>query len=74
MMCAGMTSAGGYLPPDTEAIASGKAVAIYAEGKEHAVGIGLTKMGTDEIRKINKNIGVENVSYLGDDLWMTQKI
>ena len=74
MMCPGMTSAGGYLPPDGESIPSGKAVAIFAEGKEHAVGIGLTKMSTEEIRRVNKNIGVENICYIGDDLWLTQKI
>lgn len=74
MMCPGFTSAGGYLPPADEALAAGTPVAIHAEGKEHAVGIGLTKLGTEEIRKVNKGIGVETVTYLGDDLWSLQKL
>ncbi|KAI4525185.1 hypothetical protein K525DRAFT_261691 [Schizophyllum commune Loenen D] len=69
MMCPGMTSKGGYLPPSEEVIPAGAAVAIYAEGKEHAVGVGITKMSTEEIKKVNKNIGVETTTYLGDDLW-----
>ena len=69
MMCPGMTSKGGYLPPPEEEIPAGAAVAIYGEGKEHAVGVGITKMSTEEIKKVNKNIGVETTTYLGDDLW-----
>lgn len=74
MMCPGMTSAGGYLPPADSEISSGRAVAIHAEGKEHAAGVGLTKMGTEEMKKVNKGIGVESVTYLGDDLWALEKI
>lgn len=44
-------------------------VAIYAAGKEHAMAIGMTKMSTEDIRKINKDIGVINVHYLNDGLW-----
>lgn len=33
-------------------------VAIYAEGKEHAMAIGYTKMSTADMRSINKGIGV----------------
>lgn len=74
MMCPGLTSAGGYLPPSEEALPSGVAVAIHAEGKEHAVGIGLTKMGSEEMRRVNKDVGVETVTYLGDDLWALQTL
>jgi len=73
MMCPGLTSAGGYLPPADAALAAGTPVAIHAEGKEHAVGIGITKLGTEEMRKINKGVAVETVTYLGDDLWALQK-
>lgn len=69
MMCPGFTSAGGRLPPPEEALPAGAPVAIMAEGKEHAVGIGITKLSTEEIKSVNKGIGVETVSYLGDDLW-----
>ncbi|KAI5115714.1 hypothetical protein M0805_009263 [Coniferiporia weirii] len=74
MMCPGFTSKGGYLPPSDEALPTETPVAIFAEGKEHAAAVGLTKLGTEEIKKVNKGVGVEVVSYLGDDLWGMQKI
>jgi len=74
MMCPGLTSAGGYLPPSEEALAADIPVAIHAEGKEHAVGVGITKMSSEEMRKVNKGVGVETVTYLGDDLWALQTI
>ncbi len=46
-------------------------VAIYAEGKEHAMAVGLTKLSTADIRDVNKGIGVENIHYLNDGLWKT---
>ncbi|PIL23814.1 hypothetical protein GSI_13565 [Ganoderma sinense ZZ0214-1] len=69
MMCPGFTSAGGSLPPPDQALPANTPVAIHAEGKEHAVGIGITKLGTEEIKSVNKGVGVETVTYLGDDLW-----
>lgn len=33
-------------------------VAIYAEGKEHAMAIGLTKMSTADMKAVNKGIAV----------------
>ncbi|KAK7467086.1 translation machinery-associated protein 20 [Stygiomarasmius scandens] len=74
MMCPGLTSAGGYLPPSEEALAADTPVAIHAEGKEHAVGVGISKMSSEEMRKVNKGVGVETVTYLGDDLWALQTI
>jgi PUA domain protein len=74
MMCPGMTSVGGYLPPAENEIPAERVVAFFAEGKEHAVGVGLSKMSTEEMRKVNKGVGVESVTYLGDDLWPIQKI
>lgn len=74
MMCPGMTSTGGYLPPPESALATGTPVAIFAEGKEHAVGVGITKLGTEEMRKVNKGVGVEIVTHLGDDLWEQQTL
>lgn len=66
IMCPGFTSAGGCMPIPLDA---DQPVAIYAEGKEHAMAIGLTKMSTQDITKINKGIAVENVHYLMDGLW-----
>jgi len=74
MMCPGLTSAGGYLPPAEEAIPTENLVAIHAEGKEHAVGVGITKMNTEDMKKVNKGVGVETATYLGDDLWALQSL
>jgi PUA domain protein len=74
MMCPGFTSAGGYLPPADAALPAGTPVAIHAEGKVHAVGIGITKLGTEEMRKVNKGVAVETTTYLGDDLWAVQSL
>jgi PUA domain protein len=48
-------------------------VAIYAEGKEHAMAVGLTKMSTKDMRELNKGIGVDNMHYLNDGLWHNSK-
>ena len=74
MMCPGLTSAGGYLPPAEELIPTERLVAIHAEGKEHAVGVGITKMSTEDMKKINKGVGVETATYLGDDLWALESL
>lgn len=74
MMCPGMTSKGGYLPPADSELVAGTPVALHAEGKEHAVGIGILKLSTEEMKKVNKNIGVETITYLGDDLWQARKL
>ena len=46
VMCPGLTSAGGRLEMG---LPSETAVAIQAEGKEHAVAIGITKMSTNDM-------------------------
>ena len=71
IMCPGFTSAGGLMPSDID---EERPVAIYAEGKENAMAIGLTKMSTSHIREINKGIAVETVHYLMDGLWQTNRI
>lgn len=74
MMCPGLTSAGGRLPPADAALRAGTPVAFDAEGKEFAVGIGITKMGTEEMKAVNKGVAVESITYVGDDLWALQKL
>ncbi|EGF78855.1 hypothetical protein BATDEDRAFT_90296 [Batrachochytrium dendrobatidis JAM81] len=69
IMCPGLTSPGGNLP--SESLPAETVVAIYAQGKEHAVAVGMTKMATDDMKKINKGIGVSNAHYLNDGLWKT---
>lgn len=68
IMCPGLTSAGGHLPPD---LPDETFVAVMAEGKEYAVAIGYTLMTSQEMRDQNKDIGVENVHYVGDGLFHT---
>ncbi|KAJ1920166.1 translation machinery-associated protein 20 [Mycoemilia scoparia] len=67
IMCPGLTSAGAELPETN--LEENKVVAIKAEGKEHALAIGVLKMSTDDIKKVNKGTGVELYHYLGDQLW-----
>ncbi|KAJ4488007.1 hypothetical protein J3R30DRAFT_3432772 [Lentinula aciculospora] len=74
MMCPGFTSKGGYLPPAEEGLAAGVPVAIHAEGKEHAVGVGITKVGTEEMKQVNKGVGVETVTFVGDEFWAIQSL
>lgn len=74
MMCPGLTSAGGYLPPAENDIPANSLVAVHAEGKEHAIAVGITQLGTEEMRKVNKGVGVEIATHLGDDLWAVQTI
>ncbi|KAL7415870.1 PUA domain-containing protein [Mrakia frigida] len=74
MMCPGLTSPGGSLPPPDLALPAETSVAIFAEGKEHAVGVGILKMSTEDIRKINKGVAIESVHYLGDDFYKLMTI
>lgn len=46
VMCPGLTSAGGEMPEDLPA---GTPVAIMAEGKEHAMAIGVLTLSTDDM-------------------------
>jgi malignant T-cell-amplified sequence len=61
MMCPGMTSPGGSLPPKELALPAGAAVAIFAEGKESAVGMGVLKMSTEDIKKIKSVPGLADL-------------
>ncbi|KAJ3142485.1 hypothetical protein HK100_002928 [Physocladia obscura] len=70
IMCPGLTSKGASM---AEGVAAETPVAIYAEGKQHALGVGLTKMSTEDIRRINKDVGVENMHCLYDGLWAETK-
>ena len=50
-------------------IPAGTIVAVMAEGKENSLAVGQMKMSNKEIRSINKGIGVETLTALGDPLW-----
>jgi len=66
IMCPGLTSPGGALPED---LPTSSVVAVMAEGKKHALGIGFMKLSSKEIRETNKGIGIDNIHYLNDGLW-----
>ncbi|KAJ3392136.1 Malignant T-cell-amplified sequence 1 [Lobulomyces angularis] len=68
VMCPGLTSKGARLPEEN--IETERVVAIMAEDKEHALGLGLTKMSTNDMKSINKGIGLENIHFLGDGLFL----
>ncbi|URD81652.1 60S ribosomal protein L18 [Musa troglodytarum] len=66
IMCPGLTSPGGALD---EEVLEETPVAIMAEGKQHALAIGYTKLSAKDIKTINKGIAVDNMHYLNDGLW-----
>lgn len=69
-MSPGLTSAGGAM----DDVPAESVIAIMAEGKEHALAIGVTTMSTEEIRTSNKGIAVENTHYLKDGLWTLRSV
>ena len=72
VMAPGLTSAGGRLPDPSKGekpLPKETVVSIKAQGKEFEVAIGVLKVDTEEIRAKGKGIAVDNVHYLGDDLW-----
>ncbi|CAH8251654.1 unnamed protein product [Arabidopsis lyrata] len=71
IMCPGLTSPGGVLDEEVDVE---RPVAIYAEGKQHALAIGFTKMSAKDIKSINKGIGVDNMHYLNDGLWKMERL
>ncbi|MCL4135086.1 UNVERIFIED_CONTAM: hypothetical protein GTU68_026574 [Idotea baltica] len=70
IMCRGLTSPGAKMSTVDE----GSVVAVMAEGKQHALCVGLTSMSSQDIAKTNKGIGVENCHYLNDGLWQMKPI
>lgn len=62
MMAPGLLSPGGDLPDN---LAKDDIVAIHAEGKEHACGIGKMLGSSDEIRKAAKGPAVEVLCWIG---------
>ncbi|CBQ67391.1 related to TMA20-Protein putative involved in cytoplasmic ribosome function [Sporisorium reilianum SRZ2] len=74
VMSPGLTSAGGKLPDPSRGetpLKKGQCVAIRAQGKDEVLAVGVMQMDTDEVRKTGKGIAIENIHYLGDDLWLT---
>ncbi len=72
IMCRGFTSPGGCLP--IEPMEEGEPVAVYCEGKEHAIAIGVLKMSTEQIASVNSGIGVDCLHFLNDGLYVNAKV
>ncbi|KAL1528501.1 hypothetical protein AB1Y20_009844 [Prymnesium parvum] len=70
IMAPGLTSAGGSM----DDVPAESVIAVMAEGKEHALAIGVTTMSTEQIRTNNKGIAVENTHYLKDGLWSLRSV
>ncbi len=69
VMDVGMTSSGGQLPPDEPPLTVGHPVQVRAEGKEHAMAVGVLLKTPADIRKTNEGKGVATLHFLGDGLW-----
>ncbi|XP_072483061.1 malignant T-cell-amplified sequence 1 [Notamacropus eugenii] len=65
ILCSCLTSQGGKLSP----AAPGTVVAVMAEGKQHALSIGVMKMSAEDIERNNQGTGIENIHHLNDGLW-----
>lgn len=65
-MCPGLTSAGAKM---VDGLEKGAVVGVKGEGKENACLVGIMKMTSEEIARINDGVGVEACHYLGDHLW-----
>ena len=70
-MCPGLTSPGATIHDEVD---EETPVAVYAEGKDHAVAVGYTTMSTGDMVSVNKGIGVDNLHYLNDGLWRTPQV
>ena len=68
-MAPGLTSAGGWLPEESDAVEAGNVVGVKAEGKEEICLVGMLKVGTEEIKKKGKGVVIDEGHYLGDGLW-----
>ena len=68
IMAPGLTSAGGSMDEDVEEMTP---VAIFAEGKQHAMAVGLTRKSAKDIAADNSGIAVDVIHYLNDGLYKT---
>ncbi|GMM37250.1 translation machinery-associated protein 20 [Saccharomycopsis crataegensis] len=68
IMCPGLTSKGAQLPEGDE-LHKDDVVIVKAEGKENALAVGKLVMDVQDIKNLNKGIGIELIHYLGDGLW-----
>jgi PUA domain protein len=70
-MAPGLKSAGARFD---ESIQKEQIVAVMAEGKEHAMAIGLQKMSCDEVKEATGGIAIDNIHYLNDGIFRLTKV
>uniref|UniRef100_A0A0X3PMT8 PUA domain-containing protein n=1 Tax=Schistocephalus solidus TaxID=70667 RepID=A0A0X3PMT8_SCHSO len=70
IMCPGLTSPGAKMCD----VPKGTVVSIMAEGKQHALAVGITTLSSAEILDINKDVAVETLHYLNDGLWQMKPV
>ncbi|MES1908785.1 MAG: hypothetical protein MHM6MM_001657 [Cercozoa sp. M6MM] len=68
--CPGLTSPGAEMPEDDE-VEVGDIVAVYAEGKEHALAVGVLVKSIANIKSENRGDAIRILNFLGpkDGLW-----
>ena len=66
-MIPGLISKGGRLPTEKEI--PHNIVAVMCEGMENAMSIGQMLMSAEEMKKVQKGVGVKVYTYLGDETW-----
>lgn len=71
VMAPGLTSAGGIITPD---LPVKTAVAITAEGKQHAMAIGVLSMSSADIVSQNRGQALEVVQFMNDSIWSLKPI
>jgi len=71
VMCPGLTSKGAIMTPD---LPIDSVVTVIAEGKQCALSVGVLKMSTNDIAKINRGIAIENIHFLNDGLWRLKAV
>jgi len=70
VMTPGVLSAGGAILTE---LPEGAPVAVYAQGKEHALAVGTMSMSTEAMRTAGKGTCIEVLHHLDDMLWHTPK-
>ena len=71
VMARGLTSEGGRITPGLAVMAP---VAITAEGKKHAMAIGVLTLSSDDIVKKNEGVAIEVVQFMNDAVWKLKEV
>ena len=62
----GLVSEGGHLDDDLE---EGDPVAIMAQDKKHAMGVGFMLKSGDALKAESKGMAIEVIEFLNDSVW-----